>query len=95
MRKEELLKILGNHKQELSKKYRVNKVGIFGSVARDSNEPESDIDIVVDMEPDLLLQAQLQTALEALLNSKVDLVRYWSRMNKYLKAHIDKEAIYV
>lgn len=95
MRKEEVLKILGNHKQELSNKYRVNKVGIFGSVARDSDEPASDIDIVVDMEPNLLLQAQLQTALEALLNSKVDLVRYWSRMNKYLKARIDKEALYV
>ena len=33
--------------------------------------------------------------LEQLLGSKVDLVRYWKRMNPYLKARIDREELYV
>lgn len=46
------------------------------------------------MEPDLLLQAELKQTLEALLHSKVDLIRYWRRMNRHLKTHIDNEALY-
>lgn len=94
MQKEEVLQILRDHKQELYERYHVNKVGIFGSVARNATTPDSDIDIVVDMDPDLLLQAELKQTLEALLQSKVDLIRYWRRMNRTLKAHIDKEALY-
>lgn len=94
MQKEEVLQILRDHKQEFSERYHVSKVGIFGSVARNTASADSDIDIVVDMEPDLLLQAELKQTLEALLQSKVDLIRYWRRMNHHLKAHIDKEAIY-
>jgi len=95
MQKEQVLQIIREHKQELAEKYHVKKVGIFGSVARNSAGPDSDIDIVVEMEPNLLLQAELQAALESLLMRKVDLIRYWKRMNQYLKAHIDEEALYV
>ena len=94
MQKEEVLQILRDHKQELYERYHVSKIGIFGSVARNAATPDSDIDIVVDMDPDLLLQAELKHTLEALLQSKVDLIRYWRRMNRNLKAHIDKEALY-
>lgn len=94
MQKKDVLQILRDHKQELSERYHVSKVGIFGSVAKNTAGADSDIDIVVDMEPDLLLQAELKQTLEALLHSKVDLIRYWRRMNPHLKAHIDKEALY-
>ena len=95
MQKEQVLQIIRDHKQELAEKYHVKKVGIFGSVARNSAGPDSDIDIVVEMEPNLLLQAELQAALESLLMRKVDVIRYWKRMNQYLKAHIDEDALYV
>ncbi len=95
MQKEQILQIIREHKQELAEKYHVKKVGIFGSVARNSARPDSDIDIVVEMEPDLLLQAELKVALETLLMRKVDVIRYWKRMNRYLKAHIDEDALYV
>jgi len=51
--------------------------------------------IVVEMEPNILLRVQLKKELEKLLGSKVDLIRYWKRMNPFLKARIDKEAHYV
>ena len=95
MQQDQVLRILRSHKAELVERYGVKKVGIFGSVARNSARYDSDIDIVVEMEPNILLKVQLKEELEQLLGSKVDLIRYWKRMNPYLKACIDREARYV
>ena len=95
MQRDQVLCILSSHKTELEERYGVKKVGIFGSVARNSAKDDSDIDIVVEMEPNILLKVQLKEELEQLLGSKVDLIRYWERMNPYLKARIDREARYV
>ena len=95
MQRDQALSILSRHKIDLEQRYRLQKVGIFGSVARNSAKDDSDIDIVVEMEPNILLKVQLKEELEQLLGSKVDLIRYWKRMNPYLKACIDREARYV
>lgn len=70
-------------------------MGIFGSVTKNTATSDSDIDIVGEMAPDILLRAELKQELERLLGYKVDLIRYWKRMNHYLKQHIDKEALCV
>lgn len=90
MQRDQVLRILSSHKIELEQRYHLTKVGIFGSVARHSATDDSDIDIVVEMEPNILLKVQLKEELEQLLGSKVDLIRYWKRMNPYLKARIDR-----
>ncbi len=95
MQRDQALRMLSGHKTELEERYGVKKVGIFGSVARNSANDDSDIDIVVAMEPNILLRVQLKEELEQLLGRKVDLIRYWKRMNPFLKARIDKEAQYV
>ncbi|TCD47980.1 nucleotidyltransferase domain-containing protein [Chlorobium sp. N1] len=95
MIQETVLKILSEHKAELKHRYHVTRLGIFGSQARNTSDAESDIDIVVDMDPNLLLQAELKQKLETLMQNRVDLVRYRKRMNPYLKARIDREALYV
>jgi uncharacterized protein len=80
---------------ELRVKYGVTKIGIFGSVARDQAGPDSDIDIVVEMYPDLFKRVCLKMELEFLLGKKVDVVRYRKRMNWFLKKRIDNEGLYV
>jgi uncharacterized protein len=95
IQRDHVLSVLGSHKIDLEQRYNLKKVGIFGSVARNSAKDDSDIDIVVEMEPNILLKVQLKEELEQLLGSKVDLIRYWERMNPYLKARIDREARYV
>lgn len=60
-------------------------MGIFGSVTKNTATSDSDIDIVVEMAPNILLRAELKQELERLLGYKVDLIRYWKRMNHYLK----------
>lgn len=95
MQRKEVLQILSENKKDLTERYGLKKMGIFGSVAKNTATADSDIDIVVEMAPDILLRAELKQELERLLGYKVDLIRYWKRMNHYLKQHIDKEALYV
>jgi len=95
MRREQALNILREHKQELQNRYGITRLGIFGSVARDDADKSSDIDVVVEMAPDMLARADLKIELESILNENVDVVHYWQRMNQYLKKRIDREVYYV
>ena len=47
--KQFILKFLKDNKQKLKDKYKVNKIGLFGSFARNEETDKSDIDILVDM----------------------------------------------
>ena len=64
---------------------------IFGSVARGEAGPHSDVDFLVELDPDrsLLDHAALQVDLEALLGRKVDVVTegaiYWLLRRRILK----------
>jgi uncharacterized protein len=92
---DDVIKNLRYLKPQLEQRYGVTRIGIFGSVARNEAHSESDVDIVVDMAPDLLKRVTLKAELELFFGKKVDVVRYWHGMNHYLKARIDQEAIYV
>ena len=94
--REYVLRVLGMHKNDLTRDYGLLKLGVFGSVARDEAGEKSDVDIVVETQvPDLLRMANLREDLEDLLHTKVDLIRYRQQMNSFLKKRIDKEAFYV
>ncbi len=94
--REYVLRVLGMHKDDLTRDYGLLKLGVFGSVARNEARGNSDIDIVVETQvPDLLRMANLREDLEGLLHTKVDLIRYRQHMNSFLKKRIDDEAFYV
>lgn len=46
-RLEEIKKILQEHKKEINEKYKVKRIGIFGSYVRDEEREGSDIDILM------------------------------------------------
>jgi predicted nucleotidyltransferase len=79
----------------LKQKYDISKIGVFGSVARNQDNSESDIDIIVEMHPDLFKRICLKNELESILGKKVDVVRYWKGMNRFLKQRINREGLYV
>ena len=58
--------------------YHISSIWIFGSATREDYSDESDIDLVVEFEPEsritLLTLASLQTELEKLFGRKVDLI---------------------
>jgi hypothetical protein len=88
--------LLRRHKHSMARRFGVIEIGIFGSVARDEAQASSDVDVVVKTKvPDLFMLVELKEELENLLKADVDIVRYWPRMNSYLKRRIDREARYV
>lgn len=94
-RRETVLQELRSLKTQFEQSYGVTKIGIFGSVARNEARDDSDVDIVVEMQPDLMKRARLKAELESFFRRKVDVVRYWHGMNRFLKKRIDDEALYV
>jgi hypothetical protein len=95
-RQTEIMDLLRRHKHSMARRFGVIEIGIFGSVARDEAQASSDVDVVVKTKvPDLFMLVELKEELENLLKADVDIVRYWPRMNPYLKRRIDREARYV
>ena len=72
---EEALKMLNENKNELARRFKVQKIGVFGSFSRKENIETSDIDILVTFrEPVGWEFVDLAQYLEALLDMRVDLV---------------------
>lgn len=96
MTRSEILKILKKYKNENSKKYGINNLGIFGSYSKDLTTEDSDIDIIIEInEPDIYKLVHIKEELEKLFNKSVDIVRKREKMNPYLKKRIEKDAQYV
>ena len=76
MNRDEILKILRAHRDELRKRFGVKSLAVFGSVARGEARPDSDVDILVEFEssPGFDGYMALKFYLEDLLGRKVDLV---------------------
>jgi len=96
MNKQEIIEFLVSHKQELSEKYGVTRIGLFGSYARDEAKEDSDIDIAVEIDSINKFRSffGLKRYLEKKLNNKVDL-GIESTLKPIAKEYILKEMIYV
>ena len=82
-------------KPQLSEKYHVNSIGLFGSVVRKDFRADSDIDIVVDFTQPIGIEfVDLAEELEQLLHRKVDLVSKNGIRPQYYQA-IEPEILYV
>jgi len=92
---ENTLAVLRKLKPSLEERFGIIRLGVFGSVARNEADKDSDVDIVVEMPPDLYAMVHAKEQLEKALHAPVDLVRYRSRMNSLLKERIEQEAVYV
>ena len=96
MNRQEILDGLFRYKNDNKEKLCLEQIGIFGSVAKNQNHEDSDIDIVVKLtEPDIFILGNIKTDLEGLFEKKVDVIRIREKMNEFLKKRIQKEAIYV
>lgn len=94
--KAEILQLLSLYKPTAESKYGLTRIGIFGSVARDMQTENSDVDICYEGAiPSLLTLDLIQADLEQLFNCRVDMVRIRDNMNALLKKRIEKEAVYV
>lgn len=94
--KEKILKILKQLNNEVKKKYKAKIKGVFGSYVRGEEQKGSDLDILVEFEPDadLIHFVGLSFFLEEKLGIKVDVVPY-DTIREEIRENILKEAIYL
>jgi len=95
MTQETILTYLTIHKKEFQKEYAVENIGLFGSYARDEATRDSDIDIFVQMKPDLFKLVELKQQIEEDLRKKVDIIREHKHIKPLLLKMIKKDIKYV
>jgi len=94
----QILNYLSTNKQDISKKYHLTKLGIFGSYARNEQTPESDLDLLVEFEENTTdltdKKDYLRKEIQSVFNLQVDICR-----EKYIKPifrqQVLADAIYV
>lgn len=83
---------LTKNKDRLMRKYHLTKIGVFGSVAREDETAQSDIDLIVDFDDqakDLYwIKEQLRAEINKQFNRPVDICR-----EKYIKPKIKKHIL--
>ncbi len=94
--KEEYLDILRKYSDLKLKVYGIVKIGIFGSVARNEQTEDSDVDVCVEMQkPDMFSLVHIKEDLQQLFGRSVDIVRLRDNMNPMLSKQIQRDGIYV
>jgi predicted nucleotidyltransferase len=93
---EEIKTGLNTLKPELSAKFHVNTIGLFGSIVRSDFSPAtSDIDIIVDFSQPVGIEfIDLANYLESKFQRKIDLVSRGGIKPRYYSA-IEKDIVYV
>lgn len=93
--REEILKLLSQNKDQLENRFKVRRMALFGSYARGDQKAESDVDILVDIDPSVGLEfVTLAEQIEQLLGLPVELVSRRAIKPNKLK-YIEQDLIYV
>jgi uncharacterized protein len=93
--RDEIINCLAANKELLQSKFPLKSIALFGSYARNEQNEDSDIDLLVEFEQPVGFEfIELLEDLEKIFNHKVDLIS-----KKGVKAHylpyIEDDAIYV
>ncbi len=94
-----MIDLLRKSNEFLSSEYSVDKIALFGSVARDAMTSDSDVDLLVEFSSPIGFRLnQLVEYLEGLLGRKVDLITKDGIKNirvKEVAKSIEKTLLYV
>ncbi len=96
MSRAQILELLARCKPELTARYGVSRLALFGSAVRDQARPDSDIDILVSFDGPATSQRYfgVQFMLEDVLGRRVDLVTD-KALRSELRPFIEQEAVRV
>lgn len=96
--KTEILDFLKEKKADFFSEYKLVKIGLFGSFARDEQTEESDIDLIVEFEPNTEnlseKKAKIKSLVKTKFNRELDLCRE-KYIKPYFESQILKNTIYV
>lgn len=96
MTRHDAIAVLQQHELDLRARG-VSRVAVFGSVARSDAGPRSDLDILIELDPDAGLDvfayAGLKSYIAGLFEGEVDVVNR-KALKPHLRAPSQREAIY-
>jgi len=96
MEKKDIIELLRNEKRNLREKFGLISIGLFGSHAKGTEGPESDVDFLVELsEPRFDSLAGLQIYLERRLGKQVELIRKRKGLSERFLRRIEREIQYV
>ena len=92
----EYINLLRGFKQSHADEYGINRMGLFGSVARGEQRENSDIDVFFEADRiSLFRMGGLMYDLKKLFGAPVDVVHSHKNMNPKFRQRIEKDMIYV
>jgi uncharacterized protein len=96
--KEEIVEFLQKNRSLLAQKYHVSKIGLFGSFARDEQNENSDVDLLIELDENTSNVYDIKNALKQFLTisfeRNVDIARE-KYLKPYAKEQILKDTLYV
>lgn len=101
MDRDAVLDALRQLQPELRRQFSVRSAGVFGSVARGDDGPESDIDVLIEFDPhsrvDLFDYMNLKRYVAVLLKRrfrrKVDVIDI-KGLDKYVRPSVERDVVY-
>jgi len=80
---------------EFCRRWHIRKLSLFGSILRNQLRPDSDVDVLVEFQPErrigLIQMARIERELSALLGRKADL-RTPADLSRYFRDDVLREA---
>ena len=95
MKQEEIINEIRRELPRLKNEFGVNSIGLFGFFSKHKETDESDLDILVDLQPPYADHYfKLLFFLEKKFDKKVDLLRRGNHLSETFIQHIEKEIVY-
>ena len=96
MNNKDIIELLRNEKRNLREKFGLISIGVFGSHAKGTEGPESDVDLLVELsEARFDSLAGLQIYLERRLGKPVELIRKRKGLSTRFLKRIERDIRYV
>ncbi len=95
--KEKILDFLNHSKEKLSLDFGIDKIGLFGSYLNNSQNNDSDVDILIEVRKDFKKYKyyfELKKFLEDNIGKEVDII-YKDAINPLIKMEIKEDILYV
>ena len=94
--KTEYIQLIMAHSNELKRMFGIRSLRLFGSVSRDEQREDSDVDVCVKFKKTTFrIYMTMLKELEKLFNTKVDLLTLHENMRELFRKNIERDAIYV
>ncbi len=92
--RDQVVALLSAHLPEWRRRYGIQEISLFGSLARNEARVGSDVDLCISLDPpNPLSLVHFQQDVEQQLGMHVDVVTRWPGMNPALKKEIERDAI--